>query len=261
MTNMHNLTSCGDRRGPGGPGRGRPSHTLRAALHRSRGGERTGAAIRQWGHVTTFSPWRYMVDGAARELLEGTGWQHLTSTRCRPATISSISYVQPLANHPAVAPHVRYRRARGVGWPQGFRQGADEGPGAAAVRNPTGNRRDDRGAGRDRCQRHMAAPESRRVRRRAGARRARACRSHRLRHSRRRRPRSIAICRQARARGRQRPFRVQRDPRFADACRAGARHRNRLGHAPRQPRHRVGRRIFGCAGSARRTGAARQARR
>ena len=38
-------------------------------------GSEPGAAIRQWGHVTTFSPWRYMVDGAARELLEGAGWQ------------------------------------------------------------------------------------------------------------------------------------------------------------------------------------------
>ena len=33
-------------------------------------GSEPGAAIRQWGHVTTFSPWRYMVDAAARELLE-----------------------------------------------------------------------------------------------------------------------------------------------------------------------------------------------
>ena len=38
-------------------------------------GSEPGAAIRQWGHVTMFSPWRYMVDGAARELLEGAGWQ------------------------------------------------------------------------------------------------------------------------------------------------------------------------------------------
>ena len=30
-------------------------------------GAEAGAAIRRWGHVRTFSPWRYMVDGAARE--------------------------------------------------------------------------------------------------------------------------------------------------------------------------------------------------
>ena len=33
-----------------------------------------GAAMREWGHVTFFSPWRYTVDEAARQLLEPTGW-------------------------------------------------------------------------------------------------------------------------------------------------------------------------------------------
>ena len=33
-------------------------------------GAEPGAAVREWGHVRTFSPWRYMVDGAARNLLE-----------------------------------------------------------------------------------------------------------------------------------------------------------------------------------------------
>ncbi len=37
-------------------------------------GAEAGAAVREWGHVRTFSPWRYMVDGAARSLLESTGW-------------------------------------------------------------------------------------------------------------------------------------------------------------------------------------------
>ena len=31
------------------------------------GGEAAGAAVRRWGHVRTFSPWRYMVDRAAAE--------------------------------------------------------------------------------------------------------------------------------------------------------------------------------------------------
>jgi len=33
-----------------------------------------GAAMREWGHVTFFSPWRYTVDDAARALLEPAGW-------------------------------------------------------------------------------------------------------------------------------------------------------------------------------------------
>lgn len=37
-------------------------------------GEQVGASVRQWGHVTLFSPWRYNIDSAARRLLEAAGW-------------------------------------------------------------------------------------------------------------------------------------------------------------------------------------------
>ena len=37
-------------------------------------GREAGAAVREWGHVRTFSPWRYMIDGAAKNLLESSGW-------------------------------------------------------------------------------------------------------------------------------------------------------------------------------------------
>ncbi|NUP47091.1 MAG: M28 family peptidase [Catenulispora sp.] len=37
-------------------------------------GDAVGAAIRQWGHVRLFSPWRYNIDSAARALLEQSGW-------------------------------------------------------------------------------------------------------------------------------------------------------------------------------------------
>ena len=33
-----------------------------------------GTAIRRWGHVRMFSPWRYTIDTAAQQMLEGTGW-------------------------------------------------------------------------------------------------------------------------------------------------------------------------------------------
>ncbi len=58
--------------------------------------------------MTTFSPWRYMVDGAARELLEGTGWQRPDFDTLPTGNDLVDHFVQPLANHPAVAPHVRY---------------------------------------------------------------------------------------------------------------------------------------------------------
>ncbi|MEO7157214.1 MAG: FAD-dependent oxidoreductase, partial [Vicinamibacterales bacterium] len=38
-------------------------------------GEAAGAAVRQWGHVRTFSPWRYLIDRAAADLLEAGGWR------------------------------------------------------------------------------------------------------------------------------------------------------------------------------------------
>ncbi|WP_311197999.1 FAD-dependent oxidoreductase [Ornithinimicrobium sp. INDO-MA30-4] len=37
-------------------------------------GDQAGDAVAQWGHVHLFSPWRYNVDGSARELLTRTGW-------------------------------------------------------------------------------------------------------------------------------------------------------------------------------------------
>ena len=71
-------------------------------------GSEPGAAIRQWGHVTTFSPWRYMVDSVARELLESSGWQSPDAEALPTGNDLVDHFVGPLANHPAVAPHVRY---------------------------------------------------------------------------------------------------------------------------------------------------------
>ncbi len=37
-------------------------------------GSAVGASLRQWAHVQVFSPWRYLIDDAARELLAATDW-------------------------------------------------------------------------------------------------------------------------------------------------------------------------------------------
>ena len=71
-------------------------------------GPEPGAAIRKWGHVTTFSPWRYMVDGAARELLERSGWTAPDADALPTGNELVDRFVAPLAEHPAVAPHVRF---------------------------------------------------------------------------------------------------------------------------------------------------------
>lgn len=38
-------------------------------------GPRVGAAVRAWGHVRTFTPWTYVVDPVAEQLLATTGWR------------------------------------------------------------------------------------------------------------------------------------------------------------------------------------------
>ena len=71
-------------------------------------GAAAGAAVRQWGHVRTFSPWRYMIDGAARELLETSGWPMPLEDHLPTGDELVDRYVAPLANHAAIRPHVRY---------------------------------------------------------------------------------------------------------------------------------------------------------
>ena len=71
-------------------------------------GADAGAAVREWGHVRTFSPWRYMIDGAARELLESAGWPEPSEDHLPTGHELVDQYVVPLANHAAIRPHVRY---------------------------------------------------------------------------------------------------------------------------------------------------------
>jgi thioredoxin reductase len=68
-------------------------------------GERVGAAIREWAHVRTFTPWRHLVDGAAEKLLAPTGWVRPDGDV--PPTGGEIveRYLEPLAA--ALHSHVR----------------------------------------------------------------------------------------------------------------------------------------------------------
>ena len=146
-----------------------------------------GAAVREWGHVRTFSPWRYMVDGAARELLESAGWPSPDADHLPTGNELIDQYVRPLAKHAAIRPHVRYNaRVTSVGrkdFDKVRTKGRDQQPfeirldsgetiEARAVIDASGtwSRPNPAGLGR----RHRRG-------------RARAWRSRRLRHSRRRR--------------------------------------------------------------------------
>lgn len=80
--------------------RGQPFVVLEA------GGE-VGAAVRQWGHVTMFSPWRYTADREARRLLAATGWQAPPDDVLPTGSDLIEHYVQPLSRLPEIAPHIR----------------------------------------------------------------------------------------------------------------------------------------------------------
>ncbi|MET8230626.1 FAD-dependent oxidoreductase [Micromonospora sp. NPDC005298] len=71
-------------------------------------GDTPGAAVRQWGHVRVFSPWRHNVDPAARRLLDEAGWV-APDPQALPTGAELVGdYLQPLAELPQLKPHVRY---------------------------------------------------------------------------------------------------------------------------------------------------------
>ena len=69
-------------------------------------GDAVGASIREWAHVRLFSPWKYLIDPVARQLLERTGWK-APSDRLPTGGELVEEYLEPLATLPAIAPHVR----------------------------------------------------------------------------------------------------------------------------------------------------------
>ncbi|MEV4462407.1 FAD-dependent oxidoreductase [Micromonospora echinofusca] len=71
-------------------------------------GDTPGAAVRQWGHVRVFSPWRYDIDPAARRLLDDAGWVAPDIEALPTGAELVTAYLQPLAELPALKPHLRY---------------------------------------------------------------------------------------------------------------------------------------------------------
>ncbi|MFF5209579.1 FAD-dependent oxidoreductase [Streptosporangium sp. NPDC000396] len=60
-------------------------------------GDQAGASVARWGHVRTFSPWRFNIDAAARRLLEADGW-NAPDTDWPPTGAELIAdYLAPLA--------------------------------------------------------------------------------------------------------------------------------------------------------------------
>ncbi|HXD28606.1 MAG TPA: NAD(P)-binding protein [Arthrobacter sp.] len=70
-------------------------------------GRRVGAAIRQWGHIRLFSPWRHNIDPASRRLLEPQGWTGPRLSSLPYGADLVEQYLAPLAALPAIASALR----------------------------------------------------------------------------------------------------------------------------------------------------------
>src|SRR5918993_5877916 len=70
-------------------------------------GARVGANVLDWGHVRLFSPWRYVVDIAARNLLEDSGWLEPDLDAYPTGEELVTRYLAPLAALPALHPRIR----------------------------------------------------------------------------------------------------------------------------------------------------------
>ncbi|KOX08107.1 FAD-dependent oxidoreductase [Micromonospora profundi] len=71
-------------------------------------GHAAGAAVREWGHVRLFSPWRYNLDPAARLILDEAGWI-APDLQALPTGAELVDdYLQPLAQSPQLKPHLRF---------------------------------------------------------------------------------------------------------------------------------------------------------
>jgi thioredoxin reductase len=71
-------------------------------------GEHPAAAVRQWGHVRLFSPWRFNIDAAAARLLTDAGWVRPDDDKLPTGAQLAGDYLQPFADLPQIKPHVRY---------------------------------------------------------------------------------------------------------------------------------------------------------
>jgi hypothetical protein len=70
-------------------------------------GPRVGHSMREWGHVRMFSPWRYVVDHAARRALAGSGWVPPAEDALPTGREVVERYLEPLASLPAIRSALR----------------------------------------------------------------------------------------------------------------------------------------------------------
>ena len=105
-------------------------------------GAAVGASVREWGHVRLFSPWRYLVDPAARRLLEAAGWAMPDEDHLPTGEELVARLLEPLAQHSALAPTIRVGRRVVAASRRGFDKvksvGRDEAPFELVIRTTEG---------------------------------------------------------------------------------------------------------------------------
>ncbi len=70
-------------------------------------GQTPGTSVLSWGHVRLFSPWRYVIDQAAAEMLSSAGWQSPDPDAYPTGRDLVEHYLLPLASLPALRPRIR----------------------------------------------------------------------------------------------------------------------------------------------------------
>ncbi len=64
--------------------------------------------MRSWGHIRLFSPWRHLIDPAARRLLESSGWAEPRNLDRAPNGAELVQeYLEPLAALGAIRTRIR----------------------------------------------------------------------------------------------------------------------------------------------------------
>ncbi len=105
-------------------------------------GMAVGANVLSWGHVRIFSPWKYNVDDAARDLLDRRGWTAPDREDYPTGRELVESYLRPLAATPEIAPHLRLSHRVTAVTRLGFDKmktgGREEAPFAITVATPSG---------------------------------------------------------------------------------------------------------------------------
>lgn len=74
-------------------------------------GVSAGTSLRAWGHVRVFSPWRYVIENSAANLLERSGWISPDLDALPTGAEIVESYLEPLARLREIEPYIVYGAA------------------------------------------------------------------------------------------------------------------------------------------------------